>query len=70
MDAEERITAGHGYAIGLYGCAIAARTFAGARRQQSGVRHRDVTDVSALFVADPFMIRRDEFWYLFFEVYN
>lgn len=30
----------------------------------------DVTDVPAKFVADPFLIREDESWYLFFEVYN
>lgn len=29
---------------------------------------RDVTDVEAEFVADPFMIFRDRIWYLFFEV--
>ena len=29
---------------------------------------RDVTDVRAEFVADPFMLQRDSRWYLFFEV--
>jgi hypothetical protein len=29
---------------------------------------RDVTDVKAEFVADPFMIRSGQLWYLFFEV--
>ena len=29
---------------------------------------RDVTDIPAAFVADPFMIRRDGTWYMFFEV--
>jgi beta-xylosidase len=28
----------------------------------------DVTDISADFVADPFMLRRDQTWYMFFEV--
>ena len=32
--------------------------------------HTDVTDVSAGFVADPFMIRRDGRWHMFFEVMN
>lgn len=31
---------------------------------------RDVTDISAGFVADPFMIRADGTWYMFFEVWN
>jgi len=30
----------------------------------------DVTDVPARFVADPFMIRREATWYMFFEVLN
>lgn len=30
----------------------------------------NVTDVPARFVADPFMIRVDDKWYMFFEVYN
>ena len=31
---------------------------------------RDITDIKARFVADPFMIRKDEEWHLFFEVLN
>jgi hypothetical protein len=30
----------------------------------------DVTDVPAKFVADPFLVKEDATWYLFFEVYN
>lgn len=30
----------------------------------------DVTDVPALFVADPFMVHHNETWYMFFEVLN
>jgi hypothetical protein len=30
----------------------------------------DVTDVAAKFVADPFMIRREEGWFMFFEILN
>src|SRR3954468_4215816 len=30
----------------------------------------EVSDVTAAFVADPFMIRSDGEWYLFFEVMN
>jgi hypothetical protein len=30
----------------------------------------DVTDLRAVFVADPFMIRANHNWYLFFEVFN
>jgi hypothetical protein len=31
---------------------------------------RDVTDVDAVFLADPFMVRADDAWHLFFEVLN
>jgi hypothetical protein len=34
------------------------------------VRREDVTDVPASFVADPFLLRTDEGWHLFFEVLN
>ena len=30
----------------------------------------DITDIPAAFVADPFMLRRDHTWYMFFEVMN
>jgi hypothetical protein len=31
---------------------------------------KNVNDVSAVFVADPFMIRENDSWYMFFEVMN
>ncbi|WP_206602823.1 glucosamine inositolphosphorylceramide transferase family protein [Leptolyngbya ohadii] len=31
---------------------------------------RNVTDISAEFVADPFMLRKDDRWYMFFEALN
>jgi len=31
---------------------------------------KDVTDIPALFVADPFMVREKSKWYMFFEVMN
>jgi hypothetical protein len=31
---------------------------------------KDVTDVPAKFVADPFMVRENDTWYMFFEVLN
>jgi hypothetical protein len=32
--------------------------------------NEDVTDVHARFVADPFMLKKDSIWYMFFEVMN
>jgi hypothetical protein len=34
------------------------------------LKAEDVTDVSAKFVADPFLVKDDNIWNLFFEVYN
>lgn len=34
------------------------------------LKAEDVTDVPAKFVADPFLIKEGNAWYLFFEVYN
>lgn len=31
---------------------------------------KDVTDCKARFVADPFMIKHDNVWYMFFEIYD
>ena len=31
---------------------------------------KDVTDVPATFVADPFIIKKDSTWFMFFEVFN
>lgn len=33
-------------------------------------RAEDVTDLPAKFVADPFLVKEDDMWNLFFEVYN
>jgi hypothetical protein len=32
--------------------------------------HHDITDIPARFVADPFLLRRDNTWHMFFEVMN
>ena len=32
--------------------------------------HRDVDDIPAEFVADPFLVRRGSTWYMFFEILN
>ena len=34
------------------------------------MRASDVSDVRAMFVADPFLMEKDSIWYLFFEVFN
>src|SRR5215467_10127430 len=39
-------------------------------QEASAISARDITDVTALFVADPFMIQVNSLWYMFFEVFN
>ena len=39
-------------------------------QEAAAISARDVTDVTALFVADPFMLRVNNSWHMFFEVYN
>ena len=39
-------------------------------RRNPVLKAEDVTDASAKFVADPFLIEEESTWYLFFEVYN
>lgn len=34
------------------------------------IRASDVTDAPARFVADPFMLRKDDRWYMFLEIFN
>ena len=70
MDAEERITAGDWYAIGLYAGPSPLELLPAPGVRNPVLSYQDITDVSAIFVADPFMVRHDGLWYLFFEVYN
>jgi hypothetical protein len=60
----------HLWSIGLYEGSSPCH-LSPARGIQNPILTRDrVSDVRALFVADPFMVRRDDTWYMFFEVYN
>jgi hypothetical protein len=43
---------------------------ASENRRGPVLKAEDVTDLSAKFVADPFLIEESSTWYLFFEVYN
>lgn len=44
------------------------RLGSGDRCRNPAVTASDITDIQAVFVADPFMILREGLWYLFFEV--
>ncbi len=34
------------------------------------ISYKDIKDVKAIFLADPFVIKKDNTWYMFFEVYK
>lgn len=61
------------YHLWSIGTAIGRSPFQLARDRSMDrpvLTREDVTDVRALFVADPFMIRVHDLWHMFFEVYN
>ena len=60
----------HLWSIGIYAGTSPYRLSPIPGIQNPVLTRESVSDVRALFVADPFMIRRDDKWYMFFEVYN
>jgi hypothetical protein len=60
----------HLWAIGLYAGSSPYRLRPARGIQNPVLTRESVSDVRALFVADPFMIHRHDTWYMFFEVYN
>ena len=54
--------------IGILAGGSPLRLGSGDRCRNPAVTASDVTDIGAVFVADPFMILRKGLWYLFFEV--
>jgi hypothetical protein len=58
------------WSIGIYSGNAALDLSPDARAENPVLSAADVTDISAQFVADPFMICVDAAWYMFFEVFN
>jgi len=58
------------WSIGIYTGASPLDLHAASGVSNPVLSARDVTDVPAKFVADPFLIQRDATWYMFFEVLN
>jgi len=56
------------WSIGIYGGKTPLRLSSAANNPVLAAR--DVTDVSARFVADPFMVKVEGLWHMFFEVLN
>lgn len=58
------------WSIGIY-VGSSPLAFAPADFVQNPVLTRDdISDIRALFIADPFMMKVKESWYMFFEIYN
>ena len=66
----DRITPGHWYSIGVYAGRSPLELAPAPGVSNPVLSYRDVDDVPAIFVADPFLVRHDGLWYLFFEVLN
>lgn len=58
------------WSIGIFGGASPLDLKPPAGVRNPVLTHRDVSDAPATFVADPFIIRVDVRWYMFFEVMN
>jgi hypothetical protein len=58
------------WSIGIYWSDSPTAFTAFRNRGNPVLTAQDVTDVSAKFVADPFLAQESSTWYLFFEVYN
>ena len=39
-------------------------------KQNPVLTYKDITDCDAQFIADPFMIKHKDLWYMFFEIYD
>ncbi len=64
LDPEER------WAIGIYSGPSPLRLSPAPGIRNPVLSHRDVSDADAHFVADPFTVRVDGTWHMFFEVLN
>ena len=60
----------HLWSIGVYSGSSPTELKPDARFVNPVFTREHVTDVSAAFVADPFLLRKDDVWHMFFEVFN
>lgn len=60
----------HLWSIGIYTGSSLLKLCPSKTAQNPVLTRQDVSDARALFVADPFLIHRENVWHMFFEVYN
>jgi len=58
------------WSIGIYGGTSPLRLAPPAGHDNPVLSHEDVTDLEASFVADPFIAREGDRWYMLFEVFD
>jgi len=58
------------YAIGIYEGKTPLSLQPAKGVHNPVLTNHDVTDIEARFVADPFLLKKSDRWYMFFEVYN
>src|SRR6185436_5246805 len=58
------------WSIGVFGGESPLRLRADKALAAPAITRDDLTDISAAFIADPFLARSDDGWYLFFEALN
>lgn len=58
------------WSIGIYLGSSPFNLNASKKVKNPVLKPEDITDVCADFVADPFMVREQNHWYMFFEVFN
>lgn len=58
------------WAIGIYQGESPLRLAPATHLSNPVLTYHDVTDASAAFIADPFMVKTSDGWFMFFEVFN
>jgi hypothetical protein len=58
------------FSIGIYVGDSPLRFWVSENIDNPVLTHRNVSDVQAAFIADPFMIKSNQHWHMFFEVWN
>ena len=70
MIEKKLVSVSYQWAIAVYKGTSPSKLKPWRKAPETIITHEDVTDITADFVADPFMILIDQLWYMFFEVLN
>ncbi len=70
MIEKKLVSVSYQWAIAVYKGTSPSKLQPWRKAPETVITYKDVTDIKADFVADPFMILIDQLWYMFFEVLN